>query len=107
TDSNQAEDIFPAGFFVSSGPANPKSTQRGKRKERKNHESTNSVQKITNSADSAGAWLLCACTRAASKRTADFCLAHRRFMGYYISRGFGNKNLRAMAQRRPGIRILQ
>src|SRR4029453_19427544 len=29
-------------------------------KERKKHESTNSVQKITNSADSAGAWLLCA-----------------------------------------------
>jgi hypothetical protein len=41
TDLNQAEDIFPAGFFASSGPAIAESTQRGK--ERKNHESIDSV----------------------------------------------------------------
>jgi hypothetical protein len=38
TDSNQAEDIVPAGFFASSGPAIPKN-QRSGEKERKNYES--------------------------------------------------------------------
>jgi hypothetical protein len=34
TDLNQAEDIFPAGFFVSSGPAIGITTKRGQKKEK-------------------------------------------------------------------------
>src|SRR5262245_54732487 len=48
--------------------------------ERKQHEFTNSVQKITNSADSAGPWLLGACIRAASIHTPESWLGHRRLM---------------------------
>jgi hypothetical protein len=49
TDLNQAKDISPARFFAPSRPANRRINVAG-RKEGKNHESTDSLQKPNNSA---------------------------------------------------------
>jgi hypothetical protein len=58
--------LSPLWFFASSGPAIPKSTQRGKRERKENHESINSVQNNNSTASSRGAFRLLRYTRSQS-----------------------------------------